>query len=522
MLLSRETTWASEFKGLIREVGFRLKRLDLPADALAQVSEFAPHLLVIGDYDDPMFTVADICYALRIPRQLRPVALIVTNQVPVPVGEDLGAMGIDEILDAEAPLSRYATSLIQHFRLVVAQQTVLDRERDILDSLPDALMVLDDGLILWKVNRAFASLMGVDSADSLRRHLGEPLATALPVVLGPAAARRIAEPLTSALSAAVRSGESSFICRVMIGDSERSLAGQITRLMQSEKQMLVALRDVTDHERAVLREARRERLATIGNLAVGVAHEIQNPNTFSRINAANLKALVDSLQPILDDLDRRRPGLKVGALSVPDAVSRIGQAISGVEVASQRIAAVLDTLKAFGQTGGDSVRSVSVHAAVSEAALFTRHVLRDDAKLIVDLPESLPPVKAASSELAQVFINLIENAAQAFTFPGPQLRGKEPGEIRVTVDHVGECELLIAVTDNGPGMDESVQKQVFRPYFTTRPQGEGTGLGLSLSSDIMRRFEGDLTVRSRRGQGAAFLVTLKRADVTAASAIEPR
>jgi signal transduction histidine kinase len=90
------------------------------------------------------------------------------------------------------------------------------------------------------------------------------------------------------------------------------------------------------------------------------------------------------------------------------------------------------------------------------------------------------------------------------------------------VYHDGDSELVIAVSDNGPGMDEAVQNQIFRPYFTTRPQGEGTGLGLSLSSDIMRRFEGDLTVCSRRGHGATFLVTLKRADVAAASANEPR
>jgi C4-dicarboxylate-specific signal transduction histidine kinase len=275
---------------------------------------------------------------------------------------------------------------------------------------------------------------------------------------------------------------------------------------------LVALRDVTDHEQALLRAARRERLATIGNLSVGVAHEIQNPNTFSRVSAANLRELLTALQPMIEELARKQPETKIGTLSLPRALQSIGEAVSGIEKASDRIAAVLETLKRFGQVAGDSLSSVYVHVPVSEAVLLTRHVLRDRARLTVELPEDLPPVRAAASELSQVFINLIENACQAFDFAGPQARGDGEAEIRIHLERLDERELVIAVSDNGPGIDESLQAQIFRPYFTTRQQGVGTGLGLSLSSDILRRFGGDLTVRSRRGKGATFLVTLKRAD----------
>jgi two-component system NtrC family sensor kinase len=73
--------------------------------------------------------------------------------------------------------------------------------------------------------------------------------------------------------------------------------------------------------------------------------------------------------------------------------------------------------------------------------------------------------------------------------------------------------LVIAVSDNGPGIDSPLQQRIFRPYFTTRAQGEGTGLGLSISSDIMHRFGGDLMVRSRKGEGATFLVTLRTFDL---------
>jgi PAS domain S-box-containing protein len=509
LLLAQDTAWCTRFKSLAKHLGFRLKRLDSPVEVLMQFHEYDPHLFVVGEFRQSDLSLTDICDALRVPRVVRPLALLVTTEVPIPAGEDLAELGVDEVFRADAPPEDYTSTLMQHFKLAVAQRTVLDRERDILDSLPDALIVVDSDLVLWKVNRAFAGLFGLDQVEALRRHLGQPLAAALQGALGEKAA---GEELAAALTSALRGGKTSFECRELLCGAERFLAGQITRLESNARHALVALRDVTDHEQALLRAARRERLATIGNLSVGVAHEIQNPNTFSRVNAANLRTLLAALEPMIAELARRSPEATIGALPLPKALQSIAEAVAGIEKASDRIAAVLETLKSFGQTAGDSVVSVDVHTSVNEAAFLTKHVLKGRARLTVDLPEDLPTVKAAASELSQVFINLIENACQAFEFAGPQARGDGPAEIRVHLEQLDERELTVAVTDNGPGIDESLQARIFRPYFTTREQGVGTGLGLSLSSDILHRFGGDLTVRSRRGQGATFLITLQRAD----------
>jgi len=512
LLLSQETPWCTEFKALIRHLGMRLKRLDSPVDALVHFHEFDPHIFVVNAFNGDDLSLTDLCDALRIPRLLRPLALLVTDGVPIPPGEDLAELGVDEVFNTGHSLDDYSTTLIQHFRLTVAQRRVLDRERDILDSLPDALMVVDDDLILWKVNRAFARLFGLDNAEPLRRHLGQPLTAVLSGIVSGSAESGVGASLVTGLATALRNDRKSFDCRELIGQSERFLAGQVTRLESNPSHALIALRDVTDQQQAVLRESRRERLATIGNLSVGVAHEIQNPNTFSRVNAANLKALFSALKPLLEERAGEKSDWKVGTLPLKTVLDKIDEAVSGVEMASQRIAAVLDTLKRFGQTSGDSITDCNAAEAVMEAVILTKHVLREHAQLAVDLPQNLPFVRAATSELAQVFINLIENACNAFTFPGPQARGDGPAEIRIHMERMDERELVIAVTDNGPGIEEELQAQIFRPYFTTQEQGEGTGLGLSLSSDLMHRFGGDLTVRSRRGQGASFLVTLQRAD----------
>lgn len=509
LLLSQETPWCIAFKNLVKHLGFRLKRLDSPVEVLMHFQEFDPHLFVIGDFRQSDLSLTDLCDALRVPRLLRPLALLVTTEVPIPPGEDLAELGVDEVFNAEAPPEEYSTSLAQHFKLMVAERRVLDRERDILDSLPEALIVVDNALTLWKVNRAFATLFGLENAESLRRHLGQPLSAALRGAIGENAA---GDELTTALAMALRMDAQRFECRELLGGQERFFVGQITRLESNTSHALVALRDVTDHQQELLRKARRERLATIGNLSVGVAHEIQNPNTFSRVNAANLRGLLTVLEPMISELLRENPDAKIGALPLPKVIEKIGEAVGGIEKASDRIAAVLETLKRFGQWAGDSVSTVDVHSAVAEAVLLTKHVLRDQARLVVELPDDLPSVRAAASELSQVFINLIENACQALAFSGQQVRAGGAAEIRIQLERVDERELVIAVSDNGPGIDETMQAKIFRPYFTTREQGVGTGLGLSLSSDIMHRFGGDLTVRSRRGKGATFLVTLQRAD----------
>jgi C4-dicarboxylate-specific signal transduction histidine kinase len=190
--------------------------------------------------------------------------------------------------------------------------------------------------------------------------------------------------------------------------------------------------------------------------------------------------------------------------------AKIDEAISGVETASRRIEAVVSTLKTFGRSPDQTIDSIDPRKAIEEAVLLTKHEVRSSAELQLELPESLPEVYGASAELSQVFVNLIQNAVKALEEQAPDVRDPKP-TILIHVDQMTRYELVIAVSDNGPGIAEDLQDKIFRPYYTTRKQGEGTGLGLSISSDIMHRFDGDLSVRSKPGQGASFLVSLKRA-----------
>ncbi len=535
LLLSSDTPWATNFRDEIKRMKWQLKRLDSPFDALATIPEFDPHLLVISEYHSDL-TLADLCDAIRIPRLFRPVQVVITNTVPEVSEFDLVELGVDELLSVDEPGGRYASILVPQFKLANLSRTLISREQEILDGLPNPLFVVDSNLSLWKVNRAMAHCIGIDPVEKLRQHLGIPLNEAIVLASGQSSKNSPAATLAETLKAAFKEGRAHFRYRQNGHGGERVYSARITELQTEHDRRLIDLRDITEDEANLRQEARRERLATIGNLALGVAHEIQNPNTFSRVNAANLEELFGAISPLLDAIESEHkesasqlpeqiPSMQNGAGSalndkvtqLPRMREMIGNAIQGVQMASVRIAHVLETLRNFGRVESAPLVTMNAAAAIREAIVLTKHVCRDHCELRLELPEVIPEVIASQTELSQVFVNLIQNAVRAFSDTAPQKRGDAIAEIRIYLHCETERDLTIGVADNGPGISEAMQAYIFRPYFTTHGQGEGTGLGLSLSSDIMQRSGGDLTVQSSAGEGATFLVTIPKARTARAN-----
>jgi signal transduction histidine kinase len=356
-------------------------------------------------------------------------------------------------------------------------------------------------MVVWKANRSLAKLIGMDNPDFRRNVLGFSLLQAMGATCG---------EFVRGLGQAIREGEANYRGNAQLKHEQRLLSANITPLQHKQDHFLLELRDITDEQQAILAEARRERLATIGNLAVGAAHEIQNPNTFSRVNAENIRQLFTALKPAIE------PALagsnsKIGTLPLSKVYEKLDEAIAGVEQASRRIEAVISTLKTFGRSPDANVGSFDPLPAIKEAILLTKHELRGKVELKFDLPDELPQVYATKAELSQVFVNLIQNAVKSISEQHPGERSEHP-MIRIHVDSATRHVIIIAVSDNGPGIKDELKDKIFRPYFTTRRQGESTGLGLSISSDIMRRFNGDLSLRSQYGKGATFLVSMKRAE----------
>ncbi len=250
---------------------------------------------------------------------------------------------------------------------------------------------------------------------------------------------------------------------------------------------------LNDHEEA--KELRRrntlnDKLATLGTLSAGIAHEINNPLAF----------LMHSLELLSNRL--RAPALGEDADGVAPSPVQCGAEmeilIRRMDQALERIRDIVASVKGFARVEEAEVRPFKLPSVIEGALTMTRHLLRHRAQVDLDLQEGLPEVQGHPGKIQQVLINLLANAAHAL----PTARFDEN---RILVSAVAvEGWVRVSVADNGPGIPKATLARIFEPYFTTKPAGEGTGLGLSLCHEIVRQHGGDIRVWSQVGEGTRF------------------
>ena len=234
---------------------------------------------------------------------------------------------------------------------------------------------------------------------------------------------------------------------------------------------------------------RADRLAALGQLASGVGHEINNPLTYVM---TNLRELVEKLPTADRDSDR----IHLAGLA--------SEALDGTE----RIRRVVGDLRLLTRSReNDQLESLDVHYVLGDALKLAEHVLKHRARVNEDYAD-VPHVKAEPQRLAQVFVNLLVNAAQAI--PDTNV---DRGIITLRTRRSDTGRALIEITDNGQGISPQHLGRIFEPYFTTKTQGEGTGLGLFVSLGIIRSFGGELEVESELGKGTTLRVSLPASDV---------
>ncbi|MEN8160731.1 MAG: ATP-binding protein, partial [Myxococcota bacterium] len=251
--------------------------------------------------------------------------------------------------------------------------------------------------------------------------------------------------------------------------------------------------DIT--ERRALEEGlrRSQKLESVGQLAAGIAHEINNPMAFVRTNLAVLREEWNALRKDLGNVD------------APDALaehfgeceSLIDESLEGIE----RTIAIARDMREFAHTGSDGRAEVDVNQ-VLEACVRVAGPHRRGATRIEERYGEIPAVWASAGQLSQVFVNLLVNALQAVGQVG-----KVEIETRLEDDRA-----VVRVSDDGAGIAPEHRDRLFDPFFTTKPAGEGTGLGLYVSHEIVRGHGGEIVVISTPGEGASFEVRLPVAE----------
>lgn len=250
-----------------------------------------------------------------------------------------------------------------------------------------------------------------------------------------------------------------------------------------------------------------EKMASIGQLAAGVAHEINNPIGYVHSNLGTLRDYTTALIALVEAYGRELPADDPRAanlqqlrerLDIDFIVGDLPQLLDESREGIERVTKIVQDLKEFSHVGRDEpVRAVDLHKGLDS----TLNIVWNDLKYKVRLDKhygELPPVECHPSEINQVFMNLLINAGQAIA---------ERGTITLTTGVDGD-EVWVSIVDSGCGIPEESLARIFDPFYTTKPIGRGTGLGLAICYGIVAKHHGRIEVSSRLGFGSTFRVVL--------------
>ncbi len=296
------------------------------------------------------------------------------------------------------------------------------------------------------------------------------------------------DSVAAALNRAIAEGsETRCNYRVHVGAQVRWVESAVVPVRGADGAIELhgVVRDITDQQRMKEQLMLADRMVSIGTIAAGVAHEINNP----------LVVVVTGLEYACDLLDQEAAleGTKLGDVRA---------ALADVSEAAWRVRNIVRDLKVFSRADEERQGPVDVHAVLDSSARMAQNEIRHRARLVRNFGE-VPWVEANESRLGQVFLNLFINAAQAIE--GGTI---EANEIRVSTALDPSGRVAIEVTDTGCGMSPTVAARIFDPFFTTKAIGVGTGLGLAICHRIVADCGGEITLHSEVGHGTTFRVLL--------------
>jgi PAS domain S-box-containing protein len=267
---------------------------------------------------------------------------------------------------------------------------------------------------------------------------------------------------------------------------------------------VIRINDITESRLMERQIIQSEKMASLGMLVSSIAHELNNPNSFIAFNVPILREYFNELLPIVDRHAAATPDFEVLRLPYPQFRQDVFKLLDNLTHGSQRIDAFIGNLREFARTQPDTaMKWMDLKAVVNRAlAMCSSKIRKTVRNLEVELPPGNPEIYFNPGALEQILINLLVNAAQA--------SDKEDSRIRLTAARTAapSARWQITVADNGCGMDEKTRAKIFEPFFSTKHNEGGTGLGLYVCRRLLRDMGGMIAVESQPGLGSTFTVTL--------------
>jgi two-component system NtrC family sensor kinase len=283
-------------------------------------------------------------------------------------------------------------------------------------------------------------------------------------------------------------------------------------LSESNKELNITLEDLKQAQTQLVES---EKMASLGQLTAGIAHEINNPINFVTSNINPLKRdieiVFDAMKVIekvaLSDLSPSEKKKQIEEykeeLDFDYLTMEINHLIKGINEGATRTAEIVKGLKIFSRLDEDDLKKADINEGLESTMVIANNLISNKIKVIKQYSD-LPPLECYAGKLNQVFLNIITNAVHAVQKRFGENNG---GEISIITTH-DENNVNIIIKDNGTGMDVQTQKKIFEPFFTTKGVGEGTGLGMSIAYNTIRKHNGQIVVNSVPGEGTEFILQI--------------
>ena len=385
--------------------------------------------------------------------------------------------------------------------LTQAQEEVLktkNRLRSVFDGISEPLLLLDGHLTVKMLNKAAIEYYKINDQDLIEK----PCYRAFKDRSKPCEDCNIAP--------AVLEGRHVGFERKGFMNPERLERVVIYPLKEGSgefRSAIIRISDITDSKMLERQLIQREKMAALGVLISGIAHEINNPNNYISVNIPILRDYLNVVMPMVDEYAKKHPDLEIMHMSYPEFREDIFELLDNVQHGSRQIKFIVRDLKVFSKPAKDKrIEIIDLKPIIEKVVAFCRSKIKRTVKTFnVHIPESLPEVLIDSQSLEQILINLLINAAQAFEKPMDE---NSNVNLVVYMDNSRKNRLIIEVIDNGGGMDEKTLEKIFTPFFTTKSSEDGIGLGLYIVQNLIEKMGGCIEVESKLGSGSNFRIIL--------------
>ena len=381
-----------------------------------------------------------------------------------------------------------------------------ERAQKYLDIADVLLVAIDDEGKITMINQKGCSILGYNEDELIGKNWFE---TCLP--------QKIRDRLKTLFLQIMKGDENStehFVNQVLTKSGEERLIAWHNSILKNENGNTIGTlssgQDITEQKQVEEFAAQQQqqilqadKMATIGILASGIAHEINNPNNYILLNGKIISKVWNDISPMLQKYFEDNGDFSLAGMPYTKAKDKIGRLISGVSDGAMRIQRIIQSLKDFARYDqGEFENNINLNYIVDSAIVIVQNMINKSTnRFSVKYGKGIPKIRGNSQQLEQVIINLITNSCQA-------LDSREKG-LFVSTDYDKTSEsVIIEVKDEGVGISPENLKYILDPFFTTKRDSGGTGLGLSVSYNIIKNHGGEIDFSSRPGMGTTVRLTI--------------